>query len=95
VRLDVNKKVRQLLGGPKLSFASAEQTAAVTGQLIGGVTAFALPPQLPLYVYAGLMTLDYVILGAGSRSAKIKIAPRIFQRLPQAEIVAGLAREQD
>ncbi len=93
-RLDVNRKVRQLLGGPKLSFASPEETTAVTGQLIGGVTPFALPAGLPLYVDEGLMPLDYVILGAGSRSAKIKIAPEVFRRLPGAEIVSGLALER-
>ena len=38
-RLDVNKRVRQLLGGRRVSFASAEQTLALTGMQIGGVVA--------------------------------------------------------
>src|SRR2546429_8491491 len=46
-RLDVNHAVRRLMGASKLSFASAEETRAVTGMLIGGVTVFALPPRSP------------------------------------------------
>ena len=31
--------------------------------MIGGVTPFALPAELPLYADEKLMALDYVILG--------------------------------
>lgn len=46
-KLDVNKRVRKLLGVRKLSFASAELTSEVTGMRIGGVTPFALPDVEP------------------------------------------------
>ena len=36
---------------------------------------------------------NIVILGAGTRSAKIRVSPEYFRRLPQAEIVEGLALE--
>src|SRR2546428_7189922 len=49
-RLDVNHAVRRLMGASKLSFASAEETRAVTGMLIGGVTVFAPPPRIPGYL---------------------------------------------
>jgi prolyl-tRNA editing enzyme YbaK/EbsC (Cys-tRNA(Pro) deacylase) len=91
-RLDVNHVVRKLMGVPRLSFASAEETTALTGMMIGGVTVFALPDGLPIYVDDGLMPLDYVILGGGSRSTKIKIAPEVFRRLPGAQIIAGLSQ---
>ncbi|MYK35029.1 MAG: hypothetical protein F4045_07960, partial [Chloroflexi bacterium] len=45
-RLDVNKRVRGLMGVSRASFASAEQTREVTGMMIGGVTALALPEGL-------------------------------------------------
>src|SRR2546426_9507853 len=38
--LDVNHAVRSLLGVSRLSFASAEETVAVTGVLVGGGAAF-------------------------------------------------------
>ena len=72
-RLDVNKKVCQLMGVKKASFASAEVTAELTGMMIGGVTPFALPEGLPLYVDAAVMNNPWVILGGGSRSIKVKI----------------------
>jgi prolyl-tRNA editing enzyme YbaK/EbsC (Cys-tRNA(Pro) deacylase) len=90
-RLDVNHTVRRLMGVPKLSFASPEETVAVTGMMIGGVTPLALPPGLPIYVDEALMAPDWVVLGGGSRSTKIKIAPTVFARVPGASVVRGLS----
>jgi len=90
-RLDVNHTVRKLMGVPRLSFATAEETMALTGMMIGGVTVFALPDGVPIYVDEALMSCPYVILGGGSRSTKIKIAPEVFTRLAGTRIVAGLA----
>lgn len=90
-RLDVNHRVRQLMGVRRLSFAGPEQTVELTGMLIGGVTVLALPDDLPIYIDAGLMELEYVILGSGSRSSKIRISPELFRRMPRVEIVPDLA----
>lgn len=92
-RLDVNHAVRKLMNVSKLSFATAEETKALTGMMIGGVTIFALPPDLPVYVDERLMALDWVILGGGSRSTKIKASPEVFRRLPNTTIVQGLATD--
>lgn len=92
-RLDVNHTVRRLMNVSKLSFASADETKAVTGMMIGGVTVFALPPDLPIYVDDKLMAPDWIILGGGSRSSKIKIAPEALRRLPGAQVIAGLGLE--
>ena len=92
-KLDVNKRVRKLLGVRKLSFASAEQTRALTGMEIGGVTPFALPDGLPLYVDERIAGLDRVIVGGGSRSIKIEVAPDVFTRMPEASFVTDLAVE--
>jgi prolyl-tRNA editing enzyme YbaK/EbsC (Cys-tRNA(Pro) deacylase) len=90
-RLDVNHAVRRLLGASRVSFASAEETKALTGMLIGGVTVFALPPDLPIYVDEALMSLPWLILGGGSRSLKIKTSPDVFRRLPSTTVVTGLS----
>jgi prolyl-tRNA editing enzyme YbaK/EbsC (Cys-tRNA(Pro) deacylase) len=90
-RLDVNHAVRKLMGVSRLSFATAEETMALTGMMIGGVTVFALPEGMPLYVDEALMSCSYVILGGGSRSTKIKVAPEVFNHLPATQIVRGLA----
>ena len=90
-RLDVNHAVRSLMGVSKVSFASADETMALTGMLLGGVTVFALPEDLPIYVDDKLLALDWLILGSGSRSSKIKISPEVFRRLPNTRVVPGLA----
>ncbi len=86
-RLDVNRAVRRLLDVAKVSFASADETRALTGMLIGGVTVFALPADLPVYVDDKVMALDWAILGSGSRSSKIRVSPEALRRLPGAQIV--------
>jgi prolyl-tRNA editing enzyme YbaK/EbsC (Cys-tRNA(Pro) deacylase) len=90
-RLDVNHAVKTLMGVSRLSFAGAEETRALTGMMIGGVTVFALPLELPIHVDDRLMSLDYVILGSGSRSSKIRTSPEVFKRIPSARIVPGLS----
>jgi prolyl-tRNA editing enzyme YbaK/EbsC (Cys-tRNA(Pro) deacylase) len=92
-RLDVNKTVRQRLGTRKASFAPADDTRALTGMEIGGVTVFGLPPELPVWIDARVMTRQRVVLGGGSRSFKVIAAPEILLRLPQAEVVEGLAND--
>ena len=92
-RLDVNKTVRQRLGTRKASFAPADDTRALTGMEIGGVTVFGLPPELPIWIDARVMSRERVVLGGGSRSFKVIAAPEILLRLPRAEVVEGLANE--
>ena len=90
-RLDVNRRVRKLMGVRKASFASAEDTVVHTGMEIGGVTAFALPEGLALYVDLAVFDLDRVILGSGTRGSKIAVAPDALRQLPGVEVVEGLA----
>jgi len=89
-RLDVNKRVTKLMGVPKASFASAEEMMALTGMHVGGVTPFSLPSGVPLYIDERIMALDWVILGGGGRSLKIKTPAAVFEKLG-AEVVSGLA----
>jgi prolyl-tRNA editing enzyme YbaK/EbsC (Cys-tRNA(Pro) deacylase) len=91
-RLDVNKRVKKLMSVPRASFATAEEMMELTGMEVGGVTVFALPEGLPLYVDARVMACDWVILGAGGRSKKIKVSPEIFSKLG-AEVTPDLALE--
>lgn len=90
-RLDVNHAVRKVMGVSRLSFASAEETKAVTGMMIGGVTVVGLPPELPIYIDDRVVAPDWIILGSGSRSSKIKASPELLRRLPNATVVPGLA----
>jgi prolyl-tRNA editing enzyme YbaK/EbsC (Cys-tRNA(Pro) deacylase) len=90
-RLDVNRVVRRRLGVSKASFASADATHALTGMAIGGVTVFALPDGLPIWVDARVMTRERIVLGGGSRRCKVVASPSILRALGGVEIVEGLA----
>ena len=93
-QVDVNKVVRHRLGSRKASFAPAEETAALTGMTLGGVTPFGLPAGLPLWIDARVMACDKVIVGGGCRERKIYLPPAGLAALPGAEVVDGLARER-
>lgn len=90
-RLDVNRTVRARLGSRKASFAAADETRDLTGMAIGGVTPFGLPPDLPIWVDSAVMARPRVVLGGGSRSWKVIAPPDILLRLPNVEVVEGLA----
>jgi prolyl-tRNA editing enzyme YbaK/EbsC (Cys-tRNA(Pro) deacylase) len=94
-RLDVNRAVRGLMGAARVSFASPEEMAALTGMQVGGVTVFNLPEGLPIFVDERIMALDYVILGTGGRSGKIKSAPPALAGLPGVQVIRDLARSRD
>ena len=89
-RLDVNKRLRKLMGVSKASFASQKEMKILTGMEVGGVTPFSLPEELKLYVDSQIMELEWVILGGGGRDRKLKISPEVFHQLG-AEIVENLA----
>ncbi len=93
-RLDVNGAVRRRLDVKKASFASADETRDLTGMLIGGVTAAALPEGMALWVDARVMDAEWVVLGGGDRSTKIKAAPSVLLALG-AEVVDDLATLPD
>jgi prolyl-tRNA editing enzyme YbaK/EbsC (Cys-tRNA(Pro) deacylase) len=90
-RLDVNRVVKQRLGTRKASFASPDETRALTGMAIGGVTAFGLPDGLPLWIDGAVMERPRIVLGGGSRSWKVIAPPSILLTLPSVEVVEGLA----
>lgn len=90
-RLDVNGMVRRRLGVRKVSFADADQTRAVTGMEIGGVTIFGLPDQLPIWIDSRVVAPDWVIVGAGTRTAKIRLDPSQLVGDDRFQIVDDLA----
>ncbi len=89
-RLDVNRRVKKHMGVPRVSFATAVEMQRLTGMQVGGVTPLALPAGMPLYVDSRIVELDWVIIGGGGRSCKIKLSPDLFTQLG-AEVVRDLA----
>jgi len=93
-RLDVNRSVRALLAVKRASFADADTTTALTGMLVGGVTAPGIKG-LPVYVDRAVMDVPRVVMGGGNRSSKIVLDPAELLKLPGAEVVDGLAMPRE
>ena len=90
-RLDVNRVVRRRLGTRKASFAPPDATRELTGMEIGGVTPFALPDGLPLWIDSRVMARERVVVGGGSRACKVVGPPTMLLTVPGAEVVDDLA----
>lgn len=92
-QLDVNGTVRKRLGVRKASFAPPDDTVELTGMQIGGVTIAGLPDDLPVWVDPAVTAVDEVVVGAGTRSAKVTLPGAAIPVLPNVEVVDGLARD--
>lgn len=90
-KLDVNKKVCQLLGVKKASFASADQTIELTGMMIGGVVAVGIE-DMPIFVDGEVVNQQEVVMGGGNRSSKIVLDPKELNKLPNLQVVEDLAK---
>ena len=89
--LDVNNVVRREMGVRKASFARADPVRELTGMEIGGVTPFGLPARLPILVDARVMEPDWIVLGGGNRSSKLRLAPDALRALPELHVIEDLA----
>ena len=85
-KLDVNHKLSDAVGFKRLSFASSEETASLTGQTIGGVTIFSLPPEIPIYIDQHVLQQPRIIVGGGNRTSKVRIDPHALEKLPNTRV---------
>jgi prolyl-tRNA editing enzyme YbaK/EbsC (Cys-tRNA(Pro) deacylase) len=92
--LDVNNVVRREIGVRKASFAAADPVRELTGMEIGGVTPFGLPADLPVLVDARVMEPDWIVLGGGNRSSKLRVDPATLRQVGSVRIIDGLAVER-
>lgn len=92
--LDVNRVVRREMEVRKASFAAADPVRELTDMEIGGVTPFGLPEGLPVLVDARVMEPDWIILGGGNRSSKLRLAPDALRSHPSMRVIEGLAYER-
>lgn len=91
-RADVNTRVRKLLDARKASFAPHDWAIEQTGMEYGGITAIGLPESWRLLVDSRVPERDWVIIGSGTRRAKIALPGPDFEHLPGAEIVENLGQ---
>ena len=91
-KLDVNNKVRKFMNSSKVSFASHEETVALTNMKSGGVTIFGLPNSIDIYVDSEVMNQPYLIFGSGNRNSKIIIEPNYLSQIPNIKLVENITK---
>ena len=90
-KLDVNKKVSELLSVRRLSFATAEQTVELTGMMIGGVVAIGIE-SMPIYIDSAVFANKEIVMGGGNRSTKLLLNPEELKKIPNMQIIENLAK---
>ncbi|TQN30851.1 prolyl-tRNA editing enzyme YbaK/EbsC (Cys-tRNA(Pro) deacylase) [Haloactinospora alba] len=93
-RVDVNRVVRGQLGARKASFADQAEAVAATGMEYGGITPVGLPSEWPLLVDTRVPEQPWVVVGSGTRSAKLVLPGAALAELPRVRVVAGVGTPQ-
>jgi prolyl-tRNA editing enzyme YbaK/EbsC (Cys-tRNA(Pro) deacylase) len=91
-RADVNGVVRRTLDARKTSFAQMEKAVSETGMEYGGITPIGLPSNWPILIDKAVADSGYVIIGSGLRKSKLAIPGKLFSKIPNVQIIEGLAR---
>jgi prolyl-tRNA editing enzyme YbaK/EbsC (Cys-tRNA(Pro) deacylase) len=89
-RADVNGLVRRHLGARKASFAPQDVAVAESGMAFGGITPVGLPPSWPVLVDAAVAAAGLVVVGSGTRGAKLALPGAVLAALPAAVVLDGL-----
>ena len=64
----------------------------MTGMMIGGVTVFCLPSDLPIFIASQVLEQTRVVVGGGNRSSKVVLDPHQLSKVPNVQFVDGLAK---
>jgi len=91
-RADVNGAVRALLDVRKASFLPMERAVEETGMQYGGITPVGLPVGWRVLVDSRVAAAGPVVIGSGTRGAKLVVPGELLASLPGAEVVPDLAR---
>lgn len=90
-RADVNTAVRKHIDVRKISFAPMDTATGRTDMEYGGITPIGLPGGWPILIDAAVASAGPVVIGSGLRASKIVIDGADLARLPNAEVIEGLA----
>ena len=50
---------------------------------------------MPIYIDTAVMRQPQVVMGGGNRSSKILLDPHELQKLPNVEVIQGLAKPRE
>ncbi|HEY8712681.1 MAG TPA: YbaK/EbsC family protein [Thermoanaerobaculia bacterium] len=85
-KIDVNHRLADAVGFKRMSFASSEEAARLSGQAIGGVTLIGLPADVPVIIDKMVLERTSILIGGGNRTSKIRVDPRELEKLPNVRV---------
>lgn len=91
-RADVNTVVKRRLDVRKASFLDHDRAVAESAMEYGGITPLGLPAGWRLFVDEAALDIELAVIGSGVRASKLFVPGPLLGLLPEAEVVAGLAR---
>lgn len=91
-RADVNGLIRKHLDARRVSFASMDKALAETKMEYGGITPIGLPSDWPILIDSKVLEKDWVVIGSGIRGSKLILPGKLLADLPNAVVLAGMAR---
>ncbi|XVS64124.1 YbaK/EbsC family protein [Actinosynnema sp. CA-299493] len=91
-RADVNGVVRRRIDARKASFAPMDDAVSLSGMEYGGITPIGLPDDWPVLLSPEVAAAPELVVGSGIRGSKILVPGEVLAKLPNAEVVEGLAR---
>ena len=91
-RADINGVVRKTLDARRVSFAPMDEAVALTGMEFGAITPIGLPADWAILIDPAVAAADAVIIGSGVRKSKLAISGAALARLPNAQVIEGLAK---
>lgn len=86
-KIDVNHRLADAVAFKRMSFASTEEAAQLSGQAIGGVTLVGLPEDIPILIDGMVMERASIIIGGGNRTSKVRVDPHELEKLPNMRVV--------
>ena len=90
-RADINGVVKRHLDVRKASFLAVDRAVSLTGMEYGGITPIGLPAEWPVLIDRRVTETEIVVLGSGVRRSKILVPGSLLVRLPDVEVIDGLA----
>ncbi len=90
-RADVNNVVKRTLDVRKASFLSMDRAVEESAMEYGGITPVGLPEGWRLLVDPRVLDIEVAVIGSGVRRSKLLLPGRLAAKLPNAEVVDGLA----
>ena len=92
-RAKTNATVKRPLDASKVSFADLEAVLELTGMEFGSITPVGLPEDWLILVDSQLLKEENLVLGGGLVSLKILLPSAVLAKLPNVQVIEGLAKD--